>query len=271
MTVRAETIWIRRSGTLALMAGVLAGLAPTQAPAETTSIERLIRAYPAQLTHIAGDHLVWRDGTRMSLAVPAAPRTREAMLARPALPDIFWDPYPTGWPAPPQDGADPGRARPVAFFDKMYGSCARGEVAGRLRSVRWPGPSGPHVIKVTTVNSVAERLTAVSAEVARLPPAISGQLVPPAGGYNCRPVAGTERASPHGWGIAVDIGLGSADYWLWTKGARPGAPPPWRNRIAPEIVQIFERHGFIWGGRWSHFDTMHFEYRPELLGQPAAP
>ncbi|MDP3291618.1 MAG: M15 family metallopeptidase, partial [Sulfuricurvum sp.] len=24
-------------------------------------------------------------------------------------------------------------------------------------------------------------------------------------------------------------------------------------------------HGFIWGGRWYHYDTMHFEYRPELL------
>jgi hypothetical protein len=32
-----------------------------------------------------------------------------------------------------------------------------------------------------------------------------------------------------------------------------------------EIVDIFERHGFIWGGKWYHFDTMHFEYRPELL------
>jgi hypothetical protein len=21
----------------------------------------------------------------------------------------------------------------------------------------------------------------------------------------------------------------------------------------------------IWGGKWGHFDTMHFEYRPELL------
>jgi len=28
---------------------------------------------------------------------------------------------------------------------------------------------------------------------------------------------------------------------------------------------VFERHGFIWGGRWWHYDTMHFEYRPELL------
>jgi len=32
-----------------------------------------------------------------------------------------------------------------------------------------------------------------------------------------------------------------------------------------EIVDIFERHGFIWGGKWYHFDTLHFEYRPEIL------
>ncbi|WP_233144810.1 M15 family metallopeptidase [Campylobacter pinnipediorum] len=23
----------------------------------------------------------------------------------------------------------------------------------------------------------------------------------------------------------------------------------------------------MWGGRWKHFDTMHFEYRPELFRQ----
>ncbi len=33
-----------------------------------------------------------------------------------------------------------------------------------------------------------------------------------------------------------------------------------------QIVRIFEKHGFIWNGYWYHFDTMHFEYRPELLG-----
>lgn len=27
----------------------------------------------------------------------------------------------------------------------------------------------------------------------------------------------------------------------------------------------FERHGFIWGAKWYHYDSMHFEYRPELL------
>jgi D-alanyl-D-alanine carboxypeptidase len=27
----------------------------------------------------------------------------------------------------------------------------------------------------------------------------------------------------------------------------------------------FERAGFIWGGKWYHFDTFHFEYRPEII------
>ncbi|WP_372236783.1 M15 family metallopeptidase [Campylobacter pinnipediorum] len=33
------------------------------------------------------------------------------------------------------------------------------------------------------------------------------------------------------------------------------------------MVDVFEKNGFIWGGRWKHFDTMHFEYRPELFRQ----
>lgn len=36
------------------------------------------------------------------------------------------------------------------------------------------------------------------------------------------------------------------------------------NRIPLEIVGVFEKYGFVWGGRWYHFDTMHFEYRPEI-------
>lgn len=29
------------------------------------------------------------------------------------------------------------------------------------------------------------------------------------------------------------------------------------------IVRAFESEGFIWGGKWYHFDLMYFEYRPE--------
>ena len=53
-------------------------------------------------------------------------------------------------------------------------------------------------------------------------------------------------------------------YWLWSKPDAQGRFP-YRNSIPPEIVTVFERHGFIWGGRWSHYDTMHFEYRPEII------
>lgn len=37
------------------------------------------------------------------------------------------------------------------------------------------------------------------------------------------------------------------------------------NQIPWPIILIFEKYGFIWGGKWHHYDTMHFEYRPELF------
>ena len=62
----------------------------------------------------------------------------------------------------------------------------------------------------------------------------------------------------------TDIAQKHANYWRWTKPDSKGRYP-YRNQIPAEIVEIFEKHGFIWGGRWYHYDTMHFEYRPELL------
>ena len=89
--------------------------------------------------------------------------------------------------------------------------------------------------------------------------------MPSAGTYNCRVVAGTNRISAHGHGIAIDIAIAHGDYWYWTG---PGADGryAYKNRIPWEIVEVFEKHGFIWGGKWYHYDTMHFEYRPEIIG-----
>jgi hypothetical protein len=67
----------------------------------------------------------------------------------------------------------------------------------------------------------------------------------------------------HAYGAAIDINTRFADYWRWVSDDR--TPIRWRNRVPIQIVRIFEKHGFIWGGYWYHFDTMHFEYRPELL------
>jgi D-alanyl-D-alanine carboxypeptidase len=35
--------------------------------------------------------------------------------------------------------------------------------------------------------------------------------------------------------------------------------------VLKKMGAIFEQHGFVWGGKWRHHDTMHFEYRPELI------
>ncbi|MCL2502584.1 MAG: M15 family metallopeptidase, partial [Bacteroidales bacterium] len=74
------------------------------------------------------------------------------------------------------------------------------------------------------------------------------------------------QLSAHSFGIAIDINAAHLDYWLQDYGTRDEYTPiVYRNRLPIEIVDIFEQHGFIWGGKWYHYDTMHFEYRPELL------
>ena len=53
--------------------------------------------------------------------------------------------------------------------------------------------------------------------------------------------------SHHTWGLAVDLNVSENLY------ATPG-------RIDPRVVEVFERWGFEWGGRWLVPDPMHFEF-----------
>jgi len=153
-----------------------------------------------------------------------------------------------------------------AFFKKLYGDCRRGSTARHLRSVPW-FPKG-QMIKVTELNGVADELARVSSEIDNLPDEMKRAAYPIAGVYSCRPVADTGKVSMHSYAAAIDLNLAYADYWIWqSKGGKQKIR--YRNRMPREIVEIFERHGFIWGGRWYHFDTMHFEYRPELLTRAA--
>ena len=232
-------------------------------------LNRLIAAYPDALDRIDGNWLIWRDGTRMALDDGTGPKPFAAWLATPDIEDTLAIPYPAGaGPIEPARESDPGRARNTVFFDKMYGDCRKGEVRGRLRQIVWLPTKAGQRLSVTSVNGVADRLDAVSKELDALPATFDTYLIPSAGTYNCRTIAGTDRVSAHGHGIAIDLAVSQSDYWKW--GAKTPGAIAYRNRIPLEIVHIFERHGFIWGGRWYHYDTMHFEYRPELL-PPLAP
>jgi hypothetical protein len=91
-------------------------------------------------------------------------------------------------------------------------------------------------------------------------------------GYNYRFVDGTRTRSYHSYGLAVDLiprGYGGRHpYWRWAMTKEPdwwAVPYERRWMPPPALVEAFERHGFVWGGKWLFFDTMHFEYRPEVL------
>jgi hypothetical protein len=88
-----------------------------------------------------------------------------------------------------------------------------------------------------------------------------------------RDVAGSPTRSHHAWGMAVDLVPGSYEgrhvYWRWSRVSnREGWDRiPLEDRWSPPraVVEVFERHGFVWGGKWAHFDVIHFEYRPEII------
>jgi D-alanyl-D-alanine carboxypeptidase-like protein len=186
------------------------------------------------------------------------------MLDDPDIKDQFAIPYPLGTALKiPAVNADPGRIRNEALFVKMYDDCRRGEVTKRLKAVTWLPDRGGGTVMVTTVNGVADRLADVARSLATVPVAMTKYLVPSAGTYNCRPIAQTNRLSVHAYGAAIDLATKFGDYWLWPKGK--DGRIAWKNRFPLEIVDIFERTGFIWGGKWYHFDTFHFEYRPEII------
>jgi hypothetical protein len=93
------------------------------------------------------------------------------------------------------------------------------------------------------------------------------QTSPPTFGWNWRSIAGTNRRSNHSYGTAFDLLprdlQGRLTYWRWDTGKSKIDPVYY---LPPEtVIEIFEEHGFIWGGKWDLIDTMHFEYRPEIL------
>ncbi|QFS83352.1 hypothetical protein FIU97_10975 [Roseivivax sp. THAF40] len=154
---------------------------------------------------------------------------------------------------------DPGRARNGAFLRLLFGSDA-GTVERALETVTF----GPARFRVTGAHGVACQLKSAFADLAPHWDEIAPAFTQVGGGYAWRRIAGTDRLSAHSYGIAVDVNAALGGYWRWS-GAKEGAVGAYDNRIPWRLVEAMERRGFIWGGKWHHFDGMHFEYRPELI------
>ena len=226
----------------------------------------LVRAYPDFIAGVDGEFLALRDGSKLKVSDGRTDKSFDELLEKPDIDDMFYAAYPAGTaPHQPDKNFDPGRVRFEPLFLAMYGDCKKNEVTPRMRAVEWlPRHQGGKVM-ITTANGVDKALDAVSRELDGLPESLIKYLKPSAGTYNCRAIAGSAARSMHAYGASIDVNTAFSDYWRWSP--HP-AEPVWKNRIPVEIVRVFERHGFIWGGYWYHYDTMHFEYRPELL--PAA-
>ncbi len=224
-------------------------------------VNALQQSYGHHFTIIDSNQIVCNDGDTLRLDDGKIKNATEA-LEETDIEDQFRCAYPTGSEMIPIDSNfDPGRYRNQLFFQKMYGTTEE-EVKQNLDTIHWMETHDGTDLLVNKVNGCKDSLQKVSNALSLLPDSLLKYVVTTAGVFNYRKIAGTTRLSCHSYGIAIDINTKYAHYWRWAvnKGV-----VEYKNNIPYEIVRIFEKYGFIWGGYWYHYDTMHFEFRPELL------
>lgn len=217
----------------------------------------LKRAYPQFVIGYLDGYVLMADGTKI-VYDDGKKKTFAEMLDDSDLEDMMASPYETD-DDNPKYLQDVGRSRNEALFKSMYGKSAA-EVTKRLVPVNWFGQK----IQFTSLNNANKHLEEVAKELSNYPELKKYLTV--ASTFYWRKVRGANRQSAHSYGIAIDINTKYSDYWLWKNNGNNDemAEVKYYNRIPLQIVHIFEKHGFVWGGRWYHFDTMHFEFRPEL-------
>ncbi|MDW5313440.1 M15 family metallopeptidase [Rhizobium sp. PL01] len=221
-------------------------------------LELLVSAYPWSLAKPEDGAIRFRDGSLLPVD-DGKTKGHAEKLAAGDVEDSLSQVYPAGpCETKPDVNVDPGRIRSDALMMRLYGKTAK-EVEASLVPVDWFGKT----LRLTKRQGVAAALEKVRDELKAMPE-MKAFLAPSAGTFNWRKVSGAPNMSVHSFGAAIDINTQYADYWVWS-GGKPGRVTQYRNKYPMKIVDAFERHGFIWGGRWYHYDTMHFEYRPELI------
>jgi hypothetical protein len=161
--------------------------------------------------------------------------------------------------------------RSYHFFDALWRAHTREESYERVKTIRFFGRN------VLVHYAILEELALVEERI-RAEAKIGNQVqqwinnLGTLSGWNWRSIADTQSRSFHAYGAAVDLlpvsQRGLATYWLWTSEHNSEWwAVPYDQRLHPPeaVIKAFEAYGFIWGGKWLFFDTMHFEYRPEIL------
>jgi hypothetical protein len=225
----------------------------------------LMMAYPEHVSRVQKDsndkvYLVMKSGKKI-LYDDKRIKKFEEKLSNPDLQDMLEQAYPLESVTKLMDkNFDPGRARVYELIREVYGA-SRQQVEKNLTMVH----TGYGSFQFNKQGKAAESLKAAFAELSAMAQTnkkISAFLAPCSGTYNYRVIAGTGRLSPHSFGTAIDLARDSRDYWKWA------TPEQGEKRLlsySKEVVEVFEKHNFVWGGKWGHFDILHFEYRPEII------
>lgn len=233
----------------------------TLAP-ENKSADKLLKAYPFSINRISENYVYFHDGTKL-LYDDKTTKNSVQLLDNPDIEDQFHYAYNKG-NINEKLLTDAGRIRNELFFKKMYGA-TREAVVKNLVNVVWCPKLVNQTLQFSKINNAHLALKAISDELDKHPE-WKKYLSGIGGTFNWRLIKGTKRLSNHSFGITIDLNTSYSHYWQWACGCTDeNANPKYKNSIPQGIVDIFETHGFIWGGKWKHFDTMHFEYRPELL------
>jgi hypothetical protein len=158
------------------------------------------------------------------------------------------------------------------FFDALYRADSREAAYEQLKTIRFLGKT------VLIHYSIMEELALVELRInreARTDPQVRQWInsLTSISAWNWRNIAQTQSRSYHAYGAAIDLlptnyrNLGES-YGLWAAEKNlEWWRVPYDRRLHPpaRVIRAFEAYGFIWGGKWLFYDTMHFEYRPEIL------
>jgi hypothetical protein len=158
------------------------------------------------------------------------------------------------------------------FFDALYRAETRDAAYLRLKTIRFLGkPLLVHYSIMEELALVEERINREARTDSQVRQWVNS--ITSITAWNWRNIAQTESRSYHAYGVAIDLlpanyrNLGES-YWLWAAEKNlEWWKVPYARRLHPplKVIHAFEAYGFIWGGKWMFYDTMHFEYRPEIL------
>jgi len=224
----------------------------------------LLTSYPEYITDIEVNngyvYLVMKSGKKLIYDDKKEKNSGEK-LENPDLQDTLEQIYPlSSIKTIMENDFDPGRFRSYGLLSEVYGG-SKGVVESKLAKVN----VGYHNYQFNSSNSAVTSLQTIMKQLIPLSqsnPNVMKCLLPCSGTFNYRVISGTNRLSPHSFGIAIDLASDKRDYWKW---ASKESGEKRLSSYSNELVEVFENNNFIWGGKWSHFDILHFEYRPEII------